>query len=70
MKKELSYEVILQYRDYEVDMERIMKNVRQVYASRGYDVASIESVQIYIKPEDFTVYYVINDNICGKVRLF
>lgn len=70
MKKELTYEVIFQYRGYEVNMERIMKNVRQAYTSKGYDEASIESVQIYIKPEDFTVYYVINDNIYGKVGLF
>ena len=63
-------EVILQYRGYEVDMEAVTKRVKAHYYSKGYKEGSIKSLQIYMKPEDFTAYYVINDGVVGKVNLF
>ena len=56
-------EVFLQYREYEVTMEAH-------YYAKGYKEGSIEDIQIYVKPEDFTAYYVINDGVVGKVNLF
>ena len=63
-------EVILQYRGYEVDMEVVTERVKAHYYSKGYKKGSINNLQIYMKPEEFTAYYVINDGVVGKVNLF
>lgn len=69
-KKEASLEVILQYREYEVNMDAVTERVKSHYYAKGYPQDSIEDMQIYVKPEDFTAYYVINDGVVGKVSLF
>lgn len=63
-------EVILQYREYEVNMDDVIGRVKAHYVAKGHDIASIEDLQVYVKPEDFTAYYVINDGVVGKVNLF
>lgn len=69
-EKDVAPEVILQYRGYEVDMEAVTKRVKSHYYSKGYKKGSISNLQIYMKPEEFTAYYVINDGVVGKVNLF
>ncbi len=67
---DVSSEVILQYRGYEVDMETMTERVKAHYYSKGFKPGTIRDMQIYVKPEDFTAYYVINDGVVGKVNLF
>lgn len=66
----ITTEVILQYRDYEVNMDDVTERVKAHYTAKGNKPESIENMQIYVKPEDFTAYYVINDREAGKVNLF
>lgn len=68
--QEIETEVILQYREYEVNMDDVTKRVKAHYLAKGYKEDSLENMQIYVKPEDFTAYYVINDSVVGKVNLF
>lgn len=68
--KETETEVILQYRNYEVNMDDVTERVKAHYIAKGFAADSIENMQIYVKPEDFTAYYVINDSTVGKVNLF
>lgn len=68
-EKKTTTEVILQYREYEVNMDVVTERVKTHYTAKGYK-EPIENMQIYVKPEDFTAYYVINDGIVGKVNLF
>ena len=69
-EKDAAPEVILQYRGYEVDVEAVTERVKAHYYSKGYKKGSIDNLQIYMKPEEFTAYYVINDGVVGKVNLF
>lgn len=69
-KKEVTPEVVLQYREYEVNMDDVLERVKDHYVAKGHKRESIEDLQVYVKPEDFTAYYVINDGIVGKVNLF
>lgn len=68
--QEVSPEVILQYRGYEVNMDEMTERVKEHYYAKGYKKGSINNLQIYAKPEEFTAYYVINDGVVGKVNLF
>ena len=61
---------MLQYREYEANMDDVLARVKAHYVAKGHKEESIEDLQVYVKPEDFTAYYVINDGIVGKVNLF
>ncbi len=69
-KNEVKPEVTVQYRHYEADMEAVIQRVKEDVEVRGNRGVEIEKMQIYVKPEDFAAYYVINDGIVGKVNLF
>ena len=69
-KSDVSPEVVLQYRGYEVNVDKVTERVKEHYYAKGYKRDSINSLQIYAKPEEFTAYYVINDGVVGKVNLF
>lgn len=69
-KKEVKPEITVQYRHYEADMDAIIEKVKEDVEVRGNRGVEIEKMQVYVKPEDFAAYYVINDGIVGKVSLF
>lgn len=60
----------LQYRDRETDMKDIAKRVTEDYVKRGNDASRIGLIQVYLKPTDYTAYYVINNSYEGKIPLF
>ncbi len=66
----IATDVILQYRDYELNMDDVTERIKAHYVVKRNIPESIENMQIYVKPEDFTAYYVINDREAGKVNLF
>ena len=69
-KNQVAPEVVLQYREYEANMDDVLARVKAHYVAKGHKEESIEDLQVYVKPEDFTAYYVINDGIVGKVNRF
>ena len=68
-QKSIKTEICLQYRSRETDTEQMIQRVKEDYASRS-NSAEIISIQLYIKPEEWTIYYVVNDGIVGKIPLF
>lgn len=68
-QKKIKTEISLQYRSRETDTEQMIQRVQDDYTAHG-NTEEITSVQLYIKPEDWTIYYVINDGIVGKIPLF
>ncbi|MDE6908970.1 MAG: hypothetical protein K2P44_00615 [Lachnospiraceae bacterium] len=60
----------LQYRDRETDMKDIAARVTEDYVRRGNAADKIELIHVYLKPTDFTAYYVINNVYEGKIPLF
>jgi hypothetical protein len=62
-------EVFVQYGDLEVRTRDIVTKCREDYVARGHKPGSIHEIQVYIKPEDRKVYYVVNHEDTGKVEL-
>lgn len=67
---EVKPEITIQYRHYEADMDVVIEKVKEDLEVRGHRGMEIEKMQLYVKPEDFAAYYVINDGVVGKVNLF
>ena len=62
-------EVYVQYQGNESDLETVVQRIKEQYAAEG-NKEEIKSLNIYLKPEDASAYYVINGNNSGKVFLF
>ena len=60
-------EIFVQYGDYEIKTDDMVKRVREAYIAEGHKAVDIHEVQIYIKPSDSCAYYVINHRDTGKV---
>ena len=59
--------VKVQFAGNEYDIDQITKNVAKAY--KGSVKGAVKSVEIYIKPEDGAVYYVVDSENTGKVDL-
>lgn len=63
-------EVYVQYQGNESDLAAITARIKKQYVEEDHKESDIKSLKIYLKPEDASAYYVINDNNSGKVFLF
>lgn len=59
--------ISIQFRGQDITQAALLEAVRKNLADRGIADADIDKVDLYIKPEEHTAYYVINDEINGQV---
>ncbi|MCC8168266.1 MAG: DUF6465 family protein [Clostridiales bacterium] len=69
-KAEVKAALILQYGDNETEIGQIEDKVKAQFVAEGHRAGTIKTLNIYIKPEDYAAYYVINDKFSGRVDLF
>lgn len=72
-KTPLVPEVFLQYEDngeQEALVEDIVAKAKAAYVAEGHRESSIKSLRIYLKPQEWKAYYVINHKIEGMLDLF
>ena len=69
-KEPVKPEIIVQYQNREVDTAAIEERVKAQFVAEGHKAGFIRKLSIYIKPEEYSAYYVINDKFSGRVDLF
>ena len=69
-KEPVKPEIIVQYHNSEVDTAAIEERVKAQFVAEGHKAGFIRKLSIYIKPEEYSAYYVINDKFSGRVDLF
>ena len=69
-KEELKPEVYVEYQGNSALVEAAIEKAKEKFVAEGHRASSIKSLQIYLKPEDYAAYYVINQKNSGKVDLF
>lgn len=67
--KNVETDVYVQYGPLEVKAKDVVEKVKNVYKESGKNIDDINTLKVYIKPEDNAAYYVINDEENGKVEL-
>ena len=70
VKEALKPVVTVQYQNLEVTTETVEERVKAQFAAEGHRVGTIKKLNIYVKPEEYAAYYVINDKHTGRVDLF
>lgn len=68
-KKEIKAEIVLQYGEKEVSTKDMIAAVKKEWTKAKHKISDIKSMELYVKPEDYAVYYVINGDTTGKVWL-
>ena len=60
VKKEIKTAVYVQYAGKEAEVEKLVAAANKAYVAAGHKETDIKTVEIYVKPEENTAYYVIN----------
>lgn len=66
-KKEIKVKTVIQYDGKEADEKDIIASVKKMWTKSGKKIRDIKTMELYIKPEDEAVYYVINKTETGVV---
>lgn len=66
-KKEIKVKAVVEYYGKQVEEKDIIANVKKAWTKSGKKVGDIKTMELYIKPEEAAVYYVINGTETGAV---
>ncbi len=69
-KEPVKAQVNLQYQNNEIDLAKIEERVKAQFVAEGHKAGTIKKLNIYVKPEEYSAYYVINEKFSGRVDLF
>lgn len=69
-KKEVKANVVLQFAGQEASIDVVVANAKNAFVAEGHKESEIKEIQIYVKPEEYAAYYVINQEFSGRVNLF
>ncbi len=65
----INQQMILQYNGREFDLGAVEGNVKKAWKDAGKKLSDIADLDIYVKPEEAAVYYVVNKETQGKIEL-
>ena len=69
-KKAVKVNVNLQFAGKEYTADKLVEIAKDVWQyDLGNDIADFKSVELYVKTEESSVYYVINEEISGKFAI-
>ena len=62
--------MILQFGGREIKEKDLYERIQQIWTEGyGKKAEELKSLKVYVKPEEFTAYYVINDDVTGSIDL-
>ena len=60
--------LFVEYCGKQVEDKAIVAAVKKQWTEAGNKVGDIKTMDLYVKPEEAAVYYVINETVSGKVE--
>lgn len=66
-KKEMKVNAVVEYYGKQVEEKEMIARVKKAWTKSGRKVGDIKTMDLYIKPEEAAVYYVINGTDTGAV---
>ena len=65
VKEEAKIDIVLQYQTLEVSAAAVEEKVKAQFVAEGHRAGCIKTMSVYVKPEEYKAYYVINDKFEG-----
>ena len=59
----------IEYQGLQVEEKEIIAKVKELWVNEGTKIKDIKELKLYIKPEEASAYYVINEETSGKIEL-
>lgn len=59
----------IEYKGTKVDDKTFVTKIKKFWASQGNKIKDIQTLNLYVKPEEQTVYFVINDTTSGSLPM-
>ncbi len=59
--------IVVQYRNRDKKTDEILQHIKEDALSKGFSEADFAKIDVYIKPEDNKVFYVVNDKLNGSI---
>lgn len=69
-KTEAVTRIVVEYQNNNTEITSVEEKVKAQFVAEGHRAGAIKKLDIYVKPEDYKAYYVINDKFSGCVNLF
>ncbi len=60
--------IVIQYGNSERKANDLLNSIKEDILSKGIADADVEKVDVYVKPEERKVFYVVNDKINGDIE--
>ncbi len=64
----MKMKTFVEYNGKQVEEKELIANVKKVWVEAGNKVGDIKTLDLYIKPEEAAVYYVINEKESGSIE--
>jgi hypothetical protein len=59
--------IVVQFQNKDRKTDELLQLIRQDVLSKGFSEADFAKIDVYIKPEEHKVFYVINDEVNGSI---
>ena len=59
--------IVVQYQDRDRKTDEILAQIKADVLSKGFSEADFARIDVYIKPEENKIFYVVNDKISGSI---
>jgi len=59
--------MFVEYQGKQVEDKAMIAAVKKAWTEAGHKIGDMKTVELYIKPEEASVFYVINETETGKV---
>ncbi|WP_408070871.1 DUF6465 family protein [Butyrivibrio sp. JL13D10] len=59
--------IVVQFQNKDRNTDDLLKQIKEDALSKGVSEADFEKVDVYIKPEEQKVFYVVNEKINGSI---
>ena len=66
-KKEIKTSLYVEYYGKQVQEKDMIASVKKAWTKSGKKVGDIKTMALYVKPEENSVYYVINGDSAGRI---
>ncbi len=58
---------VIQYQGRERSQENLLNLIKNEISTKGVEDGDIQSLDVYVKPEEHAVFYVVNKEISGQI---
>ena len=65
----LKSNVVVEYQGKQIACKDVLAEAKKVWVDGGNKVKDLNTVDLYVKPEENAVYYVFNEDESGKIEL-